>query len=171
MVKGVLQDTGALLGGVSQSFGYEQADQAVNDVQIKAQQYNINPALLPGIYDPSLDALQTASDLLVFQAAAALAEQQGRGMSDADVKYFRNIVGNPRSLFSHQDKYLAKLSVIENIVGGRETVTDTTLGGNVTGAASGQPPPAVQIKSDDDYNALPSGTKFVAPDGTTRIKP
>jgi len=30
---------------------------------------------------------------------------------------------------------------------------------------------AVPIKSDNDYNKLPSGTRFVAPDGTTRIKP
>ena len=33
---------------------------------------------------------------------------------------------------------------------------------------SGQP---VRITSDDDYNQLPSGTQFVAPDGTTRRKP
>jgi hypothetical protein len=29
----------------------------------------------------------------------------------------------------------------------------------------------VQIASDDDYNALPSGAMFIAPDGTTRRKP
>ena len=38
-----------------------------------------------------------------------------------------------------------------------------------------QPPPAqggpTQIKSDDDYNALPSGAEFIAPDGSHRRKP
>lgn len=29
----------------------------------------------------------------------------------------------------------------------------------------------VQIKGDDDYNALPSGSEFIAPDGTKRRKP
>ena len=28
-----------------------------------------------------------------------------------------------------------------------------------------------EIRSKEDYDALPSGTKFLAPDGSTRVKP
>lgn len=37
--------------------------------------------------------------------------------------------------------------------------------------AAAASPQAPQIKNDADYDALPSGTRFVSPDGKTRIKP
>jgi hypothetical protein len=30
---------------------------------------------------------------------------------------------------------------------------------------------AVRVTSQEEFNALPSGTRFVAPDGSTRVKP
>ena len=36
-------------------------------------------------------------------------------------------------------------------------------------AAPGTPP--TPVKSDADYNALPSGSRFMAPDGSVRVKP
>lgn len=38
-------------------------------------------------------------------------------------------------------------------------------------AGVAQPSGPVSINSDQEYNALPSGTEFIAPDGTRRIKP
>ena len=132
-VKGRVQDISSLTQGVSQTMGYNDVGEAATDVRKQAMQNNIDPSLLSGVFDPNLPALETAADLLVFQAASALAGQSGRALSDKDVKYFRNIVGSPTSLFSNQEKYLAKLDTIENLLGLNQNVTDRTMGGNVTG--------------------------------------
>jgi hypothetical protein len=50
----------------------------------------------------------------------------------------------------------------------KEYARDAGLGGPTT--ASSQQAPK-QIQSDDDYNALPSGAEFIAPDGSHRRKP
>ena len=138
-VKGVGQDANALLGGISQTFGYQDTNSAVADAQREIAGSGVDPSLLSGVFDPNLPALQTAADLLVFQAASSLAGQSGRSVSDRDVKMFKGIVGDPQSIFGNQQKFLAKLAMIENILGMNENVTDTAMGGNVTGAASGQP--------------------------------
>lgn len=136
-VKGVVQDATALTGGIAQTMGYNDPMQAVSEVQREVASSGIDPSLLSGVFDPNLPALETATDLLVFQAASALAGQSGRSVSDRDVKTFRQIVGNPRDVFSNQDKFLSKLNTIENILQMNENVTNTSLGGNVTGPAAG----------------------------------
>jgi|DEB0MinimDraft_6_1074348.scaffolds.fasta_scaffold00040_48 hypothetical protein len=138
-VKGTAQDVTTLLQGVSQTMGYKDTNEAVTTAQRDIAMAGIDPSLLSGVFDPDLPALQTAADLLVFQAASALAGQSGRSVSDKDVKYFKSIVGNPQSLFANQQKFLSKLDTIQSILGINENVADTALGGNVTGAASGQP--------------------------------
>lgn len=132
-VKGRVQDISSLAQGVSDTLGYNSFNEAVGDVRKQAMQNNVDPSLLSGVFDPNLPALETAADLLVFQAASALAGQSGRALSDNDVKYFKNIVGSPTSLFSNQEKYLAKLDTIENLLGLNQNVTDRTMGGNITG--------------------------------------
>lgn len=56
----------------------------------------------------------------------------------------------------------------------RNVIESSKLGANAAAMTSGdqkQVQPAVQVKSKDEYNKLPSGTKFIAPDGSERIKP
>lgn len=137
-VKGTAQDVTSLLGGVSQAFGYRNDQEAVTDAQREIASSGVDPSLLSGVFDPNLPALQTASDLLVFQAASALAGQSGRSVSDRDVKMFKQIVGDPQSLFGNQEKFLSKLTTIENMLQMNEGVADTTLRGNVTGPARGK---------------------------------
>ncbi len=131
-VKGKVQDVTALTQGVSQAMGYKDMKGAALDVQRQAMKHKLDPSLFSGVFDPNLPALETASDLLVFQAADALASQSGRSLSNEDVKYFKNIVGSPRDLFGNQQKYLSKLDTIEQLVGLNEEVVDNTAGGNVT---------------------------------------
>lgn len=197
LVKGGVQNAGALISGISTTLGYQDPSMAVNDVRMAVMNNpNVDPGLLPGLFefDPSLPSLQTASDLLVFQAAAALAGQSGRSVSDRDIKLFKNMVGDPRQLFTSQERYLAKLDTIEKMLENNENVANRTLGGNVTGPVdpltasqdaiqqreneiganpyqSEGPAQPIQIQSDADYDQLPSGTQFIAPDGTTRVKP
>jgi hypothetical protein len=131
-VKGKIQDVTALSQGVSQAMGYKDIKSAALDVQKMAMRNKIDPSLFSGVFDPNLPALETASDLLVFQAADALASQSGRSMSNEDVKHFKNIVGSPRDLFGNQQKYLSKLNTIESLLGLNEDVVDNTAGGNIT---------------------------------------
>lgn len=55
---------------------------------------------------------------------------------------------------------------------------NTTAGGRLTEAnvddnpmVGSDPDNPVQVETDDDYNALPSGTHFQTPDGNVRVKP
>lgn len=114
-VKGALQDAYAMVSGVSAALGYRDAEEARREVARTAVSAGINPELLPGVFDPNLPALHTAADLLVFSAAAALAEQKGRDVSDNDVRYFRRIVGDPRNWMTTQERFLAKLDLLERI--------------------------------------------------------
>ena len=57
---------------------------------------------------------------------------------------------------------------LENFMGGRQPSAPAVQG---LGSELQQPAAPVQIRGDDDYNQLPSGAQFIAPDGTTRTKP
>lgn len=46
-----------------------------------------------------------------------------------------------------------------------------TQSGSGKPAPNSKPSPPAQIKTKAEFDALPSGTRFIAPDGTTRIKP
>lgn len=69
-----------------------------------------------GLFDPNLDAIQRLSTLLVFQGASALAGQEGRGLSDKDVKLFEGVFGNPQGVFASQASFLNALNVAEQIL-------------------------------------------------------
>jgi hypothetical protein len=128
-VKGLAQDVNALGKGIIDTFGGEQA---ISEAQQLIINSGVNPSLFDGVFDPNLPALQTASDLMVFQAASALAGQSGRSVSDRDVKFFKQIVGDPRSLTMTQEKFLSKIQQIRQILGMNMDVANRTLGGNVT---------------------------------------
>ena len=63
------------------------------------------------------------------------------------------------ALFAQLDQAQAALDDAKARAEGREPIAPTV---------PGEP---IQIKSDADYDALPSGTLFVDPEGTTRRKP
>jgi len=65
-------------------------------------------------------------------------------------------------------KRLAKKDLFDTVRGlGAPALPGTPLGDSDGGA----PAAPVQIQSDEEYEALPSGATFLAPDGTTRTKP
>lgn len=53
----------------------------------------------------------------------------------------------------------------------RSTLPDYTEGASNAPGIGGTSTPPVPIKSDNDYASLKSGTRFVAPDGSVRVKP
>jgi hypothetical protein len=119
-VKGTVQDVQALGEGLAAGLGYDGFDNALASVRRDiAQNPDVSADIFSGIFDPSLPKLQTLSDLLVYQAASALANQSGRSVSDRDVKIFKNIVGDPQSFFSNKEKFLSKLNTMEEMVRGQ----------------------------------------------------
>lgn len=61
---------------------------------------------------------------------------------------------------------------VDNMQSGTATAPPVPLPGAAPPAAAPPAPAAMPvIRDDNDYNALPSGTKFTAPDGTIRTKP
>lgn len=140
-VKGAAQDVNVILNGLTGAMGSNSPDEAISSAQREIMNSGVDANLLSGIFDPNLSSLQTTSDLLVFQAASALAGQSGRSMSDNDVKAFKNIVGDPQSWMMNQEKFLAKLKTIENILGMNSHVSNNVLGGDVTGS----PAPVPQV--------------------------
>lgn len=153
-VKGSVQDVSTLLSGVTTALGYEQPEQAVNEARQSIIASGVDPTLFSGLFDPTLPALQTASDLLIYQAAAALAGQSGRDLSNQDVANMRRLVGSPTDLFTSQAKFLSKLNVISEILNMNDQVVDQTLGGNVTGAPNRQQTPAAPT-GDMEYDYIP----------------
>lgn len=143
-------------------------------------------AFLSTEYDPNLSTLDLYGALLPYAAASALAQQEGRGLSDRDVQAFRGIVGDPTSLWSTQAGFLNRLDTIQRIVDARILRAQETLDGGTNalvpspGAAAPPPPtgdvPQItgnvpRITGDADYEALPSGAEFISPDGSLRRKP
>lgn len=166
-VKGTLQDVGVLGQSVAQGLGYDGIQNAVGDIRAKAAASGVNPSLLMGLYDPSLGELHTLSDLTVFAAAEALANQQGRSVSDKDVTMFKEIAGDPRAWLMNQQKYTAKLDTMERVVDSYSAVNRNALRGGgasppAAPAAPGAPPspqapgaPQRRIRIDAQGNVLP----------------
>lgn len=126
-VKGAVQDVNAVAGNVAQGLGYRGIQDAAAAARQKAMESGVDPSLLSGVFDPKLPALHSAADLMVFSAAQALAGQSGRSVTDRDVKVFKNIVGDPQEWAGNQQKYLAKLDTIEQILGLNQEVVDKQL--------------------------------------------
>lgn len=67
-------------------------------------------------YDPNLSALHLYGQLLPYAAAAALAQQEGRGLSNQDVERFSAIVGDPTGFWSTQRGFLTRLDLLDREV-------------------------------------------------------
>jgi len=96
-------------------------------------------------YDPNLNDITKLSTLLTFSAASVLAGQEGRSVSDKDVKMFRTVAGDPENWFGSQQSFLSGLDMMERILGGRAANRQDIMGGSAT-----QPTPSAPT-------AAPSG--------------
>lgn len=168
-VKGMGQDIGQLAQNIATGLGYTGLQEAIAGIQQDAAANGVDQNVIARIFnfDPSLGELQGAYGMLVYSLASGIAGQEGRELSDADVQRAVAAFGNPQAFFASQQSVLAKIKAARTMLGINKGVVEGALGG-------GQPAPAdapVQITDDAQYEALPPGTKFIAPDGTTRVKP
>lgn len=124
------QEVAAGVSGVSKAFGKgTTGDMVLNDARNLAAQQGLS-SLIPELYDPNLPKVDTIWGLLVYQGASALAGQNGRGVSDQDVKNMRQILGDPKSLFSSAAMMQSKLDQAQQIVNGYDQINREALGGN-----------------------------------------
>lgn len=96
-------------------------NQRVAAMQRGLQAMGINANLLGTELDPNLFNIETMASLAAYQAAGALANQEGRSVSDKDVKHFRQIIGDPAAWTSSQAAFLAGLQRLDQTVNQRMT--------------------------------------------------
>lgn len=100
-----------------------------------------NGIQVPGAaYDPNLSDIRKLSVLMRYAGAAALAGQQGRSVSNEDVKTFAGVVGDPGSWLSSQQSYLSGLDLMDKIAGQMSERNAAALG--KAGAAAPAAAPA-----------------------------
>ena len=164
-VRGAGQSAVQLLSNMAQVFGSGSPDDLVQDTRRELVQSGVSPQLLPELFDPNLPAVDTVWGIMVYQGAAALAGQSGRSVSDRDVKIFKDLIGDPKAVFSSAATLGAKLDIIEDILDVSEDTGRAALGGqplpdNTTPAApvapAQGPGPGFGIPSPGDaLEALP----------------
>lgn len=126
-VKGMFQDAAVVADNIAASLGYRGLQDGLAAARQKAIAGGVDPATLPSLFDPRLPALHTAAGLAVYSAAAALAGQEGRAASKDDIARVTSYVGDPAEWSMNQQKFLAKMDTIQNIVEDRQKVIDKYL--------------------------------------------
>ena len=126
------------------------------------------------IINEDIYAASTVANIMPFIAASAIVGQSGKSLSDEDRRIIQGVFGSPDDWLATPEKLMARLNQGDMIVDQLRQKYQGRLT-NSQNPGLTQPPvtpnqPTV-IKSDADYEALPSGTQFIAPDGTTRVKP
>lgn len=128
-------------------------------------------------FDPNLSAIEVYAQLLPYSAAAAIAQQTGRGLSDQDVRRFQTMIGDPGGLWATQQGFLSKLDQMQAIISSRVSRAQTAFGEGVVGqgVSGGQQPVANAPALSDSANATnqaiptPQDVATMSPDQLTNI--
>lgn len=163
--RSVGQDVQSAIDAAGGSFGTD-IKSAVQDTEneIRGLAANGDPVasnFLKFEYDPNLTALEMYARLLPYEAAMAIAGQEGRGLSDNDVKRFQAIVGDPLSFFGSQKAFLTTLDTIEKEVDARLGANRAVLGGGRDAAMpSGAAPETSPQMSGPQPGDIEDGYRF-----------
>lgn len=121
------------------------------------------PTNLPQPVADLRNAVQHVRNRLLPQ----LLGEKGR-ISDKDRELVNQLVAND-SLWDHPTKASRSLKMVRNIVQGKDPYDGLEQASQQASPQGGLSPAMVQTK--EDYEKLPSGTVFTAPDGSRRVKP
>ncbi len=141
---------------------------SANNVRAEvAQRFGPEAAkLLPELFKPQIDELETLYAIIVYKGAEAMFGQSGRDLSDRDVAAARAVFGNPRNFLSSSQSVLTKFQLVKQIADRNVAMYDTIIRqGNMTAtpqslpnAPQGVPPaqeaPAYRIKIDLNGNII-----------------
>lgn len=131
--------------------------------------------MLPELYDPDLDAVDTVWGMIVYKGAAALAGQEGRSVSDKDIQQFRQILGDPKSMFASQASMRAKLDIARRIVSGNQDIRKRAMTGQSLESATKPVPtdtgPAVDVPTPQNAGRTPDAAVEVATEADALNQP
>lgn len=71
--------------------------------------------MLPEMYDPNIPKARAAYYVLLYNYSSALAGQQGRSVSDQDIKLAEQALGNPDDLFGSSQNFITKVQTAATI--------------------------------------------------------
>jgi len=155
-IKGTAQDINQIAQNLAQGFGFKDAQTAIDTAAASAIQNGIDPNLISGVFDPNLSELHTLADLMVYQAAEALAGQSGRSVSDKDVLMFKKIVGDPRDWMMTQQKFLSKMAQVDRILQiSQNTLNSAQHNGAVSNANPVVPPSSADVPAPAPQGGAP----------------
>jgi hypothetical protein len=111
------------VGGGQQNYA-QTIKQAQQELVAK---YGANAArILPQLFDPNLNSIETLNGFLVYRAAAAIG-QEGRGASDKDIARVEAMVGKPGSWLQGAATYRSKVQSALDIVKQQRAQDEETL--------------------------------------------
>lgn len=134
-----IQNVTGQIDALSQAFGADR----FSDISTELQAAGVASKF----FDPNLTNLGKMATLTAYQAAKALAQQEGKALSNTDFKIFRDLVGDPDSFFSTQDAFVAGMELLmetanEMMAARHELILRRSQGlqgiGGATPAAGGQ---------------------------------
>ena len=153
----------------------ERANQALNNLRVRTQ-----IALASEVTGrPSNYLLQQFDQLAVRPAEISMGPararerfQQTQSMLANEIQLTREIVNNPRNYQpSKVSNARIRLNELETLFNDYSRVIDSFDRRGGQARSRGRDDSLPQISSDDQYDALPSGARFVDPDGNVRQKP
>lgn len=155
-----LNNVGTLVGGNDFASGVQALEAKVlNDPRI-------DQSLFSGIFNENVPRLQAVSAMLAYVGAETIANQSGRDISNQDIQTIKLIIGDPTSILSTREDFLARVDeasryVEQQIKVSTELLSEGAGGLNAPAAEEavtrpGVPPgvPAEDVVEDADGNVL-----------------
>lgn len=130
------------LNALGQAFGADTLDGAFGNAAAQLQAAGVAPQY----FDPNLTDIGKLATLAAYQAAATLASQEGRGLSDKDFEKFRGIIGDPTDWLASQPQFLAGLDRMETLAGQMNQTRQNMLRPGSAPAPAGPAPAAPQVQ-------------------------
>jgi hypothetical protein len=129
-MRGMAQGATQLAGNVSQIFGGQDINQTLETLRQTAIAKGVEPTVVARMltFDPNIPQLETLSNLMLYTAAEAIANQEGRAVSDKDIDRLAKITGDPTAFFGSQQSYMAKLAILRQVVDAYEANNNQRLG-------------------------------------------
>jgi len=137
LMKSMGQEAGQSVSALTSLFG---GSTVVND-EVNAARDELASTglsqLIPELYDPALPAIDILGGLMVYQGAAALAGQEGRGVSDKDVQFWRQMLGDPKGIFESAQSIKTKMQIAKAVVENHKALSQQYLESGVTAPEDG----------------------------------
>ncbi|MFG1275154.1 hypothetical protein [Xanthobacter flavus] len=152
------QDVASIAGEITRNFGGQEqyaavVERARQDLAAKGLE-----SMLPGLFNPDLNSIETVNTLLLYKAAESLG-QQGNGVSDKDIARMSQMVGDPTSWTTSAETYKNKLIAMDRALAYREQAHAKEIGRKTGQPASIEMPSQAEVVTPvgKDQARMPGG--------------